>query len=73
MKPIIYIPFAILFLSGALKMFVFNVWFQNKLWFNDFNFWYGKWMILATFLFVAPGIKELVKFLFQKKENNENT
>ena len=66
MKERFYITFAILFVLGATKMFLWPKLWNKKAWWPKFNFWYGKLLILATLAFIGVFIWELVKFLFQK-------
>ena len=66
MKNRFYISFAIMFVIGASKMFLWSKLWNDMAWWPTFNFWYGKLMIAATLVFFGIYLWELVKFLFEK-------
>jgi len=67
MKKQIYWSFGIMFFVGVSK-FLWNALWQSKEWYDDFNFWYGKLFIVATLVFFAVLLWQLVRFLFQKNK-----
>lgn len=67
MRKVFLITGIFLISLGFAKFILFNPLWGNKPWFGEFNFWYGKLIILATIAFITPFIITLIQFLMQKK------